>query len=400
MFDLDERMAMIRESTRHLPNLRVESGQGLVVDFVRIARADGDRQKGLRTGTISVRAQMAQMNKRTSRASTPSSWPPHRSIRSCRRRWPKESPLARRRRVGAAAQARQPQAAGKAQRLAHAPPGKYGWRWQPIAPIHCTRINRKYRCTEHIRQSTDDVVKFLKDRHNLIKDLFEEVFSASSTEARERRSSTCASSSQCTQDRGGDGGHRAPAVWWPTATRSSTPGCRKSMRPSNSCRTWRAWTSTPKILANSPSSAMPSSTTPSTRNTEFDKLQRKLTTPTTWNAWPRPFQAAEAIAPTRPHPGVESAKRTSLSARSRRCWTEPATSSAARQSATGNVGETRRDVGREAAGHPGLSYWRWIQRAGAPLTTHRSCSPVTGVTPGTLISLTTTPGGFKPCTEF
>ena len=35
-------------------------------------------------------------------------------------------------------------------------------------------------------QSTDDVVKFLKDQHNLIKDMFEEVLSASSTEAREK----------------------------------------------------------------------------------------------------------------------------------------------------------------------------------------------------------------------
>ena len=30
MFDLDERIAMIEEATAHLPNLRVESGQGLV----------------------------------------------------------------------------------------------------------------------------------------------------------------------------------------------------------------------------------------------------------------------------------------------------------------------------------------------------------------------------------
>ncbi len=35
-------------------------------------------------------------------------------------------------------------------------------------------------------QSTDDVVKFLKGQHDLIKDLFEEVFSASSDEAREK----------------------------------------------------------------------------------------------------------------------------------------------------------------------------------------------------------------------
>ncbi|MGV0813957.1 hemerythrin domain-containing protein [Mycolicibacterium boenickei] len=35
-------------------------------------------------------------------------------------------------------------------------------------------------------QSTDDVVNFLKDQHNLIKDLFEEVFSASTAHAREK----------------------------------------------------------------------------------------------------------------------------------------------------------------------------------------------------------------------
>ena len=35
-------------------------------------------------------------------------------------------------------------------------------------------------------QSGDDVVKFLKDQHNLIKDMFEEVFSASDSKAREK----------------------------------------------------------------------------------------------------------------------------------------------------------------------------------------------------------------------
>ena len=35
-------------------------------------------------------------------------------------------------------------------------------------------------------QSTDDVVKFLRDQHNLIKDLFDEVLSASGTDAREK----------------------------------------------------------------------------------------------------------------------------------------------------------------------------------------------------------------------
>ena len=35
-------------------------------------------------------------------------------------------------------------------------------------------------------QSTDDVVKFLKEQHNLIKDMFEEVLSASDAKAREK----------------------------------------------------------------------------------------------------------------------------------------------------------------------------------------------------------------------
>ncbi|MGC2654689.1 MAG: pantetheine-phosphate adenylyltransferase [Mycobacterium sp.] len=63
MFDIDERIAMINESTTHLPNLQVESGSGLVVDFVR-ARGLTAIIKGLRTGTdFEYELQMAQMNK-------------------------------------------------------------------------------------------------------------------------------------------------------------------------------------------------------------------------------------------------------------------------------------------------------------------------------------------------
>jgi pantetheine-phosphate adenylyltransferase len=63
MFDLDERIAMIEEATTHLPNLRVESGEGLVVDFVT-ARGMTAIVKGLRTGTdFEYELQMAQMNK-------------------------------------------------------------------------------------------------------------------------------------------------------------------------------------------------------------------------------------------------------------------------------------------------------------------------------------------------
>lgn len=63
MFDLDERIAMIEESTAHLPNLRVEAGEGLVVDFVT-DRGMTAIVKGLRTDTdFEYELQMAQMNK-------------------------------------------------------------------------------------------------------------------------------------------------------------------------------------------------------------------------------------------------------------------------------------------------------------------------------------------------
>ncbi|MDT5012597.1 MAG: pantetheine-phosphate adenylyltransferase [Mycobacterium sp.] len=63
MFTVDERIEMIDEATEHLPNLRVESGQGLVVDFVK-SRGLTAIVKGLRTGTdFEYELQMAQMNK-------------------------------------------------------------------------------------------------------------------------------------------------------------------------------------------------------------------------------------------------------------------------------------------------------------------------------------------------
>ncbi len=63
MFTVEERIELIRESTTHLPNLRVESGSGLVVDFAR-SRGLTAIVKGLRTGMdFEYEIQMAQMNK-------------------------------------------------------------------------------------------------------------------------------------------------------------------------------------------------------------------------------------------------------------------------------------------------------------------------------------------------
>ena len=70
MFDLNERIAMIEEATEHLPNLRVEAGQGLVVDFVT-SRGMTAIVKGLRTDTdFEYELQMAQMNKHVANVDT------------------------------------------------------------------------------------------------------------------------------------------------------------------------------------------------------------------------------------------------------------------------------------------------------------------------------------------
>src|ERR1700682_2152087 len=63
MFTLDERIAMIEESTTHLPNLRVEPGEGLVVVFVK-SRGLTAHVRALRTCTdFESELQMAQMNR-------------------------------------------------------------------------------------------------------------------------------------------------------------------------------------------------------------------------------------------------------------------------------------------------------------------------------------------------
>ncbi|MBS9534233.1 pantetheine-phosphate adenylyltransferase [Mycobacterium sp. M1] len=63
LFSLEERIELLEESTAHLPNVRAESGRGLVVDFVK-ERGLTAIVKGLRTGTdFEYELQMAQMNK-------------------------------------------------------------------------------------------------------------------------------------------------------------------------------------------------------------------------------------------------------------------------------------------------------------------------------------------------
>ncbi|MFI6867209.1 pantetheine-phosphate adenylyltransferase [Nocardia sp. NPDC050406] len=64
MFTIDERMELVRETTSHLPNVRVACWQGLTVDF---AKQEGITAmvKGLRDATdLGHELQMAQMNRK------------------------------------------------------------------------------------------------------------------------------------------------------------------------------------------------------------------------------------------------------------------------------------------------------------------------------------------------
>ncbi|WP_327101171.1 pantetheine-phosphate adenylyltransferase [Nocardia vinacea] len=70
MFSVEERMEMLREATAHLPNVRVDSWQGLLVDFAK-QEGIGAIVKGLRDATdFGYELQMAQMNKKLSGVDT------------------------------------------------------------------------------------------------------------------------------------------------------------------------------------------------------------------------------------------------------------------------------------------------------------------------------------------
>lgn len=64
MFTVEERMELIREVTAHLPNVRVESWRGLLVDFAK-EQGVSAIVKGLRDATdLGYEMQMAQMNRK------------------------------------------------------------------------------------------------------------------------------------------------------------------------------------------------------------------------------------------------------------------------------------------------------------------------------------------------
>jgi hemerythrin superfamily protein len=158
-------------------------------------------------------------------------------------------------------------------------------------------------------QSSDDVVKFLKDQHNLIKDMFEEVFSASDAKARETAFIDL---------------RKLLAVHETAEEMVVHPRVRREAAKGDEIVDARLQE---EHEAKEMLSALESMDVDSPKfldelakfrdavidhaeheeNEEFTQLERNLKAEDR-ERMAKAVQAAEAIAPTRPHPGVESAK--------------------------------------------------------------------------------------------
>jgi hemerythrin superfamily protein len=158
-------------------------------------------------------------------------------------------------------------------------------------------------------QSTDDVVRFLKDQHNLIKDLFEEVLSASSDEAREKAFVNLRQLLAVHET-------AEEMVVHPRARREVAGGEEIVDARLEEERAAKEQLSKLEDLDISSKEFIDELTkfrdavidhAEHEENEEFNKLQRQLDSDDL-GRMAKAVQAAEAIAPTRPHPGVESAK--------------------------------------------------------------------------------------------
>ena len=100
--------------------------------------------------------------------------------------------------------------------------------------------------TETFVQSTDDVVKFLKGQHNLIKDMFDEVLHASDPKAREKAFIDLRQLLAVHET-------AEEMVVHPRARREIKDGdsvvdarLKRNTRPRSSCQRSRTWTSAPR----------------------------------------------------------------------------------------------------------------------------------------------------------
>ncbi|HWF41252.1 MAG TPA: hemerythrin domain-containing protein [Acidothermaceae bacterium] len=158
-------------------------------------------------------------------------------------------------------------------------------------------------------QSTDDVVKFLKAQHNLIKDMFDEVLSASEAKAREKAFVDLrkllavheTAEEMVVHPRArhdvANGDEIVDALLEEEHKAKETLSRLESMDISS-----------PKFIAElTKFRDAVIDHAEREENEEFTKLERNLKADDR-ERMAKAVLAAEAIAPTRPHPGVESAK--------------------------------------------------------------------------------------------
>jgi len=158
-------------------------------------------------------------------------------------------------------------------------------------------------------QTTDDVVKFLKDQHNLIKDMFDDVLSASDPKAREKAFVDLRQLLAVHET-------AEEMVVHPRARREVAAG--DEIVDARLAEEHEAKQQLSKLESMDIGSKQFIDQLAKFRdavidhaeheeNEEFNKLERKLTSDER-ERLAKAVLAAEAIAPTRPHAGVESAK--------------------------------------------------------------------------------------------
>lgn len=158
-------------------------------------------------------------------------------------------------------------------------------------------------------QSTDDVVDFLKGQHNLIKDMFDDVLHASETKAREKAFVDLRQLLAVHET-------AEEMVVHPRARNEIENGEQivdARVREEHEAKEQLSKLESMDIGSKEFIDALTTfrdavvDHAEHEENEEFSKLQRELDS-ADLKRMASAVQAAEAIAPTRPHPGVESAK--------------------------------------------------------------------------------------------
>ena len=158
-------------------------------------------------------------------------------------------------------------------------------------------------------QSTDDVIAFLKGQHNLIKDMFDDVLSASGSKAREKAFVDLRQLLAVHET-------AEEMVVHPRARREVADGDEivdARLKEEHEAKEELSKLESMDIDSQEFIDALTKfreavvDHAEHEENEEFNKLHRKLDADEL-KRMAAAVQAAEAIAPTRPHPGVESAK--------------------------------------------------------------------------------------------